>query len=550
VSAIALDRGVATEVPRLLRLAGWARLALAQALLLLGPLLPAELVPEASGGVLALAVLAVAASSIGLLLAGDVQHPMRVAGLVAVLDVVLVTAVVAATGGSRSIYTFLYVLAVTGACLLLPRTGAVAIAGLASLLYAGIVVARTVVPLTVLLEAPRETTVLEVLTMFLNAGTFLVVGIVAGGLAEQYRETREELLRQRRDGRDLQAFKAVVLQSVGAGLVVLDGDLEVTALNPAVEEITGVPAAEAIGRPWSHLFGDEALLVGVEAELARDPRSAPRREVQVRRGGGRPRPVRLTFSALRSQERRRLGLVAVCEDLSEIRAMEAQVREADRLATLGRMAANIAHEIRNPLASMAGAIEALTGEALTGNERGQLSEIVHRESARIDGIIREFLEYARPAPLIRTRLDVAILLREILVLVEHRPVPAPIRVVRDLPEALWWEVDPQQLRQAVWNLCLNALDAMPGGGELRVAARADGRALRITVTDTGTGIPESERPHVFEPFYSTKPGGSGLGLPLVHRVARDHGGSTELRSVPGAGTEIVLTFHDPRARPR
>lgn len=533
---IASDTTAATEITRMLRLFGWARLGIAQLLLLLAPLLPPEMVPDASRGFLTVIVLAVVGSSTGLLLAGGFARPRRVAGLVCALDAVLITALVAVTGGPRSIYAFLYVLSVSAACLLLPRTAALGLAGFASLLYTGIVVARTLFP--------QETTSLEVLTMFLNAGTFLAVGIVAGGLAQRYRTAREELERQRRDVRDLQAFKAVVLQSVGAGLIVLDRTSTVTAMNRAAEEIVGAPAALGAGRPWSALFPDVPI-EGVEADLAREPLAAPRREVAARRPDGREVPVRLTFSALRSHEGRRLGMVAVCEDLSEIRALEAHMRTADRLAALGRMAANIAHEIRNPLASMAGAVEALTGDALAGDERARLTAIVSRESERLNGIIGNFLDYARPAPLARTPVDVAGLLDEVLALLEHRPLSAHVKIVRELPETLLWEIDAQQVRQAVWNVCLNAVEAMPEGGELRASARIDGDTLWITVTDTGTGIAEDDVPHVFEPFFSTRAGGSGLGLAVVQRVARDHGGWVDLRSLPGVGTSVVLGLPAP-----
>lgn len=549
VSAVATNIGGADETERLLRFLGWGRLGIAQLLLVLAPLLPAELIPDASRGYLSVAVLAVVASSVGVLLAGGLARPARVAGLLCVLDIVLVTTVVAATGGPRSIYTFLYVLSVTGACLLLPRTGALAIAGLASLCYTGLVLIRTVFPLTVLFEPPEETTALEVMTMFLNSATLLGVGIVAGGLAEQYRATREELERQRRDVRDLQAFKAVVLQSVGAGLIVLDQDHSVTALNRAAAEIAG-RGVLVVGRPWAAVFGNTVPIAAVEADLAEEPLATPRRETVIGRPDGQEVPVRFTFSALRSHDGRRLGVVAVCEDLSEIRTMEARMRDADRLAAIGRMAANIAHEIRNPLASMSGAIEALTGDALGLDERTRLTEIVSRESGRLDAIIRNFLDYARPAPLARDTVDVAALLDETLVLLEHRQLPPHLKVVRELPDTLPWSVDGQQIRQAFWNLCLNAVEAMPDGGELRVGARIDGDTLWITVTDTGTGIAEANLAHVFEPFFSTKPGGSGLGLALVHRVAHDHGGWVDLRSIPGVGTSVILSVPTPRIGPR
>src|SRR5262245_47589980 len=222
--------------------------------------------------------------------------------------------------------------------------------------------------------------------------------------------------------------------------------------------------------------------------------------------------------------------------------METRMRQVDRLATLGRMAANIAHEIRNPLASMTGAIEALAGPVPGKEERDRLTQIVSRESDRLNRIIRNFLEYARPAPLTLETVNVGEILDEVLVLLEHGGLPQGLKIVREFAPVMTWRVDSQQLRQAVWNLCLNAVEAMPDGGELRIgAARDDGR-LHIAVSDTGNGIPSADQPHVFEPFFSTKPGGSGLGLSLVHRIVRDHGGDVSVRSGSGGGTSVVVVL--------
>lgn len=531
----------APDVNRLLRLFGWLRLGVAEVLLIVAPLMPAELTPGTNTSILALALLVVVLSSGGILLLGPLAQPRRVAWLMSLLDVVLVTAVVAATGGPRSIYSFLYVLSVTAACVLLPRLGALVIAALGSLLYTGLVFARTVFPMTVLFEPPRETTALEVLTIFLNSGTFLIVAIVAGGLAERYRATHRELEAQRRDLQELQAFKAVILNSVGTGLVAVDRDHAVTALNRAAEAITGRAAADAIGRPWAALVGAAVSIEAVEAAIAENPTASTRQETMLDRPDGSRVPVRMTFSALRSADGSQLGLIGVCEDLSEIREMENRMRQADRLATLGRLAANIAHEIRNPLASLTGAIEALAVPMAAGEERERLTQIVSRESDRLNRIITDFLEYARPAPLAFEVVDTAEVMDEVLVLLEHRDLPPGFKIVRDFPASLPWRLDAQQFRQAFWNLCLNAVEAMPAGGELRVVAGVQGDRLQLAVSDTGEGIAATELPHVFEPFYSTKPGGSGLGLALVHRIVRDHGGDVDVRSRPGLGTTFTVT---------
>jgi two-component system sensor histidine kinase PilS (NtrC family) len=525
----------------LLRAFAWVRLALAAVLLVTIPLTASDFAPLANAPILALALLITAGSSAAILLRRAIPNARRVAALTSSLDVALITAVVAATGGPRSIYPFLYVLSVTGACALLPRVDVLAIAALASLLYSGLVFGRTVFPLAYFFEAPLETTALEIVTIFLNSATFLVVAIVVGGVAERYRATHQELETRRRDLRDLEAFRDLVFDCVGTGLVVLDTNERVTAFNRAAAEITGRNGSAILGARWHDIAGDDIDLHEITTTLAEPSMRSVRRETALYRPHGEAVPVLATFSTLRSAAGTPLGLVAACEDLSTIRRMEARMRQADRLASLGRMSANIAHEIRNPLASMTGAIEALTAKsAVTDDERDRLTQIVMRESDRLNGIISDFLAYARPRPLALESVDVTKVLDDVLVLLEHRPVPASVKVMRTFDGPLSARVDPNALRQALWNLCLNALDAMPDGGALTVGASASGATLQLSVGDTGHGIPSDDVPHIFEPFYSTKPEGSGLGLALVHRIVRDHGGDIDVRTDPHTGTVFTL----------
>ena len=532
---------IALNVGGPLRGFSWARLGVAAVLLALAPLVAPGPVP-AERAVLVLALLVAIASAGAVLLLPPPADSRRLTWFICLLDTALVTAVVAATGGPRSIFTFLYVLGVTATCVLLSRTRGLAIAAVSIVLYTGIVLARTVLPLIQFFDAPQETTALEVVTMFLNAATLLVVAILAGGLGEQYRATRQELETRQKDLRDLQAFKDLVFQSVGTGLIALDLEHRVTAFNHAAEEITGVAAPHAIGQAWSSLIGSVIPLEPIESVIAANPRASTRHEAVLRRPDGTSVPVRMTFSALRSGEGERLGLISACEDLSAIREMESRMRQADRLATVGRMAANIAHEIRNPLASLTGAIEVLTSPLTADDARERLSQIVAHESERLNHIIKNFLEYARPAPLSIATFDVAAAAEEVLLLLEHRTSSGSLKVIREFVPSIPWAVDAQQFRQILWNLCLNAVEAMPEGGELRVSVAVRGATLEVAVSDTGDGIAAADVSHVFEPFFSTKPEGTGLGLALVHRIVQDHGGEVDVRSSPGLGTTFTLTL--------
>ncbi len=526
----------------LLRGCSWGRLALA-ALLLGGWLLsPSAVIPGLPPSALAFLLLALATGSGALVLPSTTGQSERIRGLLCLLDVLLITAVVGGTGAGHSWFTPLYVMSIIAACLLLSGRGGLLVAATAAALYLCLVLGRTIVPVLALFETPAPGAPLEVLTIVVNVGMFLFVAIVASALAERVRATSRELESQRTDLGNLQAFRDVIFNSVEAGLVAVDRRHTITAFNRAAGEMVGVPAPQAIGRLWSTVFGLAVSLAAIEASLADAPRSSPCHELDLRRPDSSIVPVRLTFSPLRAADGARLGVLVVLENLTSLRAMEARVRHADRLAMLGRMAANIAHEIRNPIASLTGAIEALTSKALPDGERGRLVQIVLRESDRLNEIIRNFLEYARPAPLSITSVDVAETLDDILLLLEHRALPPGLKIVRDFPSSLRWGIDAQQFRQAVWNLCLNALDAMPDGGELRVSATVRDARLEVQVTDTGEGITPDEVSQLFEPFFSTKPDGSGLGLALVHRIVRDHDGDIDLHSEPGVGTTFTLSL--------
>jgi len=534
---------IVLESPALLRAFAWARLALAGALLVTVPLTASQYAPVAGVAVLFAVLGVTVASSAAVLLRRTVPHPRRIAALISALDVVLVTAVVASTGGPRSMYPFLYVLTVTTACVLLSRAGAVAVAAAASVLYSGLVLAGTLLPITFFSEAPYETSALEVVTMFLNAATFLVVAILASNLAERSRRAQRELESRERDLRDLEAFRDLVFDSVGTGLAVLDREHRVTAFNRAAGDITGRATNGLSSMRWTEV-ADDGLDMDEIVMALREP-SAPsvRRPGSIRRPDGSAVPVQMTFSTLRSAAGTRLGLVVACEDVSALRRMEAQMRQADRFATLGRMSANIAHEIRNPLAAITGAVEALGHDAgMPPQTRQTLSTIVLRESDRLNRIIEEFLAYARPTPLALRRADVADLLQDVLAQLEQRPLPEGVKIVRAFEGPLWAEIDPTALRQALSNLCVYAADAMPECGELTIAAARTGDTVELRVSDTGPGIPAADLGHIFEPFFSVKPDRSGLGLALVHRLVRDHGGHVEARSEAGAGTTFTVTL--------
>jgi two-component system sensor histidine kinase PilS (NtrC family) len=525
-----------------------ARLLTAAIVLAVGALLRfTEAFPYAFGP-FAMMVLGGAAACLVLPIADRREvSPERVAWLQFGLDALFITGIVTASGGPQSVFIPLYVVLVVGSCFVLSRAGGLIVAAMASLLYVLPVLSRTILPMLEV-GAPSENAAVEVLTVFVNAGVLLVVAVLTGALAGRYHELQQHMEDQRKHLSDLQAFRDLIFESVGSGLVGVDPRGRVTAFNRAAESITGVRADDAVDQSWEAIFGNGVNLEDVRRAVAEGSEPAPRYEFRLRRRDGQDVPVGISFWSLRSGAGDVAGLIGVCQDLSSIKQMEQRMRQADRLAAVGRLSANMAHEIRNPLASISGAVEALARDLPVDHTRSQLVEIVLRESARLNQIVGDFLEYARPAPMAPIEINMAEILDEVLLLIEHRSLPANLKVVREYGDSLPTRADPQRLRQAVWNLCLNAVQAMPEGGELRVGAqslREPGSRLQITIADTGQGIADADLPHIFEPFFSTKPEGSGIGLALVYRVVEEHGGAIEVRSRIGEGTTFMVTLPAP-----
>jgi two-component system, NtrC family, sensor histidine kinase PilS len=320
-------------------------------------------------------------------------------------------------------------------------------------------------------------------------------------------------------------------------------DGRVLTFNAAAADIIGRPPAEAIGRPL------DEIMPGLAALQASVGDGALRRgEVtQVIAGSNERRTLGVSLSPLVDSNGRTVGRIVNFQDLTELRRMEVAMQRAERLAAVGRLAAGIAHEIRNPLAAISGSIELLrqTAEAEGAHENKELMTIVIREVDRLNGLITELLEFARPRALETERLDVAATMAEMLKVFENDKRLGDARVELVADGAPLVEADAAQLRQVVWNLLRNAAEAAPGQ-PIGVEVRAEGDLVALTIRDRGPGIAAEHRARIFEPFFSTKDGGTGLGLATVHRIIDEHKGAVELECPEGGGTAVTVRL--PRAR--
>ena len=463
-------------------------------------------------------------------------------------DAVIISAFIHVTGGITSYFSSLYVLPIMAASTIRFGRGALQVATLSAVLYLALVSAQyTGVPGLPRLLQPALRLELPSLrfaqyTVAINLFGFFAVAWLSGSLAERVRSAGAQLEDASHQIADLRAFNEYVIDSLLSGLISADAEGRVLTFNRGASTITGLPQDQVIGSDVCEVLQLPDHLRSQLASLV-DTRSL-RADLTYRTGSGRLIDVGVTATPLAFPDGR-VGYLFTFQDVTTIKRLERDARLQQRLAAVGEMAAGIAHEIRNPLASMSGSIQVLRQELPLSDEQAQLMDIVLRESERLNRTIGSFLAYARPQRFAISRLDLRTVLQDAAVLLRNS---ADVRenhtIDVDVPdEPVWYEADENQIRQIVWNLATNGLRAMAEGGPLLLSARQetapDGAAdVVITVQDQGCGIASDELDTIFQPFRSSFEKGTGLGLAIVHRIVTDYSGSIQVSSTVGSGTSV------------
>jgi two-component system sensor histidine kinase PilS (NtrC family) len=380
------------------------------------------------------------------------------------------------------------------------------------------------------------------LMFVLNLTAILAVMTLSGHLAERARRSESDLANATKELADNRLFNDRIIESVRSGLVTTDLRGDITTFNRAAEEITGYKAHDVRGVNIFRVFGDIEKQIEIGLESIRTRSRLPRFDIGCKTADGRDIHLGFSVAPLVDESGQSRGYVLTFQDLTEVMELEREVRRQERLAALGKMAAGLAHEIRNPLASMRGSVQVLASELDLSRDQLQLMEIVLRESDRLNRIVSDFLTYARPPRIERTVIELSSILSETVALLrnstELRPDHEVVEVYPDEP--VHYNGDPNQMRQIFWNLARNAIQAMPLGGQLRVALDAGlSHEVSITFTDTGRGMTREQKERLFEPFSSSS-GGTGLGMAIVYQLVRDHNGKIMVDSEAGRGTSISI----------
>jgi two-component system sensor histidine kinase PilS (NtrC family) len=375
----------------------------------------------------------------------------------------------------------------------------------------------------------------------LNLAATAGVGVLSFILGDQLQRAAHSLATERRAVADLVTLHQDIVRSLSSGLVTVDPQWRVLTINQAATDILGIDAASAVGSDM------ERLLPGLRSKVGeRDPRLPLRRADLELVRGERTLVVGISVSPLRDVHDAVVGRVINFQDLTELRRMEQQMRRAERMATLGQLSAGIAHEIRNPLASISGSIELLRQGHAASEEDDALMAIVNREIDRLNSLITDLLDWANPRPPQIVELDLAVLVDE-TVRVFRQDKSTGVEVELSAPPALVMAGDAAKLRQVVWNLLRNAAEAAAaGGGHVAVAVGGGAETAEVAISDDGAGIPREHLSRVFDPFFTTKKRGTGLGLATCHSIVTDHGGTLDVTSNAGGGTRVVMRL--PRGR--
>ncbi len=471
-----------------------------------------------------------------------------------VVDTIIITALIYTTGGIESILSFLYILSIFSGSILLYRRGGMIVASSSSIFYGLLLDLHyygVVHPFSSRLSYPDQyQSSYLFFTIVANMAAFYLVGYLSSFLSEQARKSRAALQVKESDLIRLEVLHESIIESLRSGLIVLGDQERIILFNPAAERMFGLAAAQVYGHPirdhLPHLARDLSSPSfisigppGIQAQLT---------DVSCLTPDGKRMHLQVSISPLQYALSEQKGWILILQDVTRMKQIQEEMREVEGLALIGELAAGMAHEIRNPMASISGSIEMLRDEIEQNDVNSRLMDIILRETERLNDLVADFLLFARAQRPRLTELDLNQLIIESLELFKNSQRFHPgIDIVTDFQDPAVIESDSGQLKQVFWNLFLNASEAMGNGGTLTIttslghgSAESQSAQVSVVIRDTGEGFDENDLPRIFLPFFTTKERGSGLGLAIVKRIIDRLEGKASGRNHPGGGAEITI----------
>lgn len=453
-----------------------------------------------------------------------------------VWDLLFAVALIYLTGGIESPFAFLFILIIISASVFLHRRDIFIVAAAATILYGSLLDLQYYGYLPHLrgLIFPQQFDAREMFyAVFVNALAFLLTAALGAVLSDRLRRSEQALEKKKIDFVELDNLNRTILANIGSGLMIINPRGRIRSFNKAAENISGYSLEDVYDRDVRELFPSLAVFDGT-LQL-------------VERGEGvfdSPKTGRRILgyasSHVKGADGQNLGLLVTFKDMTWVKEMEERLKRADRLAAVGQLASGMAHEIRNPLASISGSVQLLMeGEGIRAEDR-QLMHIVVKEANRLSGLLDDFLQYARPGTPNIVDCNVSSVLDELTQIAIADPRFVGVEIRRAYPPAVTMAVDQKQLAQAMWNLLINGAEAMPAGGILTVGLDPDAR--QIFVEDTGPGIPETLRNQIFNPFFTTKDHGTGLGLATVYSIVEAHRGTISVAGGCQGGARFLISL--------
>ncbi len=475
-------------------------------------------------------------------------------------DLCVVGGIIFTTGGVESPLSFLFLFVIVGSSVMLPRAACYLTASGASIIYGLLVDLEYFRVIQPIYFFPKSSVFYQGAYLFytvtLNIASFFSVAYLSSILNNRLRLVKDELQNKNIDFKKLQEFHQNVVQNMVNGLMTTDFEGRVTSVNIACESITGFPLGECIGKHCYQLLPMEELsrLFTYKGDSIPMPYHM---EGECTRKDGETILISMKISHLlnpeadpkKNLEQQVEGYICVFEDRTEIHEMGEKMKQSEQLAAVGKFSAGLAHEIRNPLASLSGSIQVLNDTLETDEEQQRLMNIILKETERVNDIVTDFLAYSQPRKSKSTVIDLTQLLEDIITLMKNSNEYDPsinIQLVAP-PEHIIIQSEEAQIKQMIWNLCVNGLQAMDESGNLTMTVKkvegyqhkkfeTNRRGVVIIVEDQGRGIPLEEQERIFDPFFTTREEGVGLGLPTVKQIVERFAGHIGVESEPDRGT--------------